>query len=157
MSSTLLTAQSRQQAQARLRKIGARVTTARVSVLAILLNTQQALTHLELEHLLSSEQHIDRVTLYRVLDWLNAQHLAHKIAADDRTWRFNASQDGDAAIGQHAHFHCKQCQQIYCLNHAIAPITMTLPTGFSAESCEMNIKGLCAQCATSFAIKTKEL
>ena len=74
-----------------IRATGERVTNARIEILATLLEADGALTHAEIEGLLAQASGIDRVTVYRVLDWLTAQNLAHKISGDDRVWRFNAA------------------------------------------------------------------
>ena len=76
-------------AQVSLRTTGARVTQPRVQVLATILGSDKALSHHEIEALLAG-QSIDRVTVYRVLDWLVGQKLAHRISGQDRIWRFGA-------------------------------------------------------------------
>ena len=97
-----------------------RPTPARVAVLNALIATPTALTHLEIAAATQTAgSTLDRVTLYRVLDWLVDKGLAHKIAGEDRVWRFNAmtpnGQDSHATH-EHAHFHCSQCGWLYCLD-----------------------------------------
>jgi len=133
------------EARTRLKKSGGRVTSARVGVLSLLLDTQSALTHQELEQ---SAQHqglsFDRVTLYRALDWLVAQGIAHKIAGIDRSWRYNALRGED--IQQHAHFHCKKCDQVFCLEKLQPTLLYTLPTGYQIDEIELNLQGQCPDC-----------
>lgn len=137
-----------------IRHTGARVTTARVQVLAALLEAGRALTHHEIESRLglparrarTSRVHaIDRVTVYRVLEWLTRQRLAHKIPGDDRVWRFNVADEEHA--GQHAHFKCNCCCRVFCLKDTGGSCSVTLPPGYRAQRLELTVKGLCAQCS----------
>ncbi|MBK8768121.1 MAG: hypothetical protein IPM01_27380 [Burkholderiaceae bacterium] len=61
------------EARRQVRGQGARVTYPRVRVFAELLQAHEALSHLDLQRRIEHESHaepIDRVTLYRVLEWL---------------------------------------------------------------------------------------
>ncbi|MFN3594830.1 MAG: Fur family transcriptional regulator [Thiobacillaceae bacterium] len=75
-------------AEALVRRYG-RATPARVAVLRLLLTADSALTHAEVAARLGGG--VDRVTLYRVLDWLVSRGLAHRIAGEDRIWRFGVN------------------------------------------------------------------
>lgn len=129
-------------AHALLSGLGARATRARIDVLAVLLATGDALSHHDVERCLPRGHGIDRVTLYRVLDWLTAQGLAHKVAGDDRVWRYSAA--GHAA-GAHAHFQCRDCGRVVCLDGARVP-AIPLPAGFRRNEVEVTVKGTCAAC-----------
>src|SRR5450830_1089882 len=74
-------------AEVRLRDAAVRVTQARVSVMAALLEARSAVSHQDIQDQLVD---LDRVTLYRALDCLTEAGLAHKIASDDRIFRYNA-------------------------------------------------------------------
>lgn len=77
-------------AQDVLKKINARVTQPRVRVLTLLLNAEHALSHTDIISLMAAtgDEPLDRVTIYRVLEWLLEQQLVHRIAGADRVWRF---------------------------------------------------------------------
>ena len=123
-----------------------RVTPARLAVLEILLDSATALSHREIEDAIERRGlDVDRVTLYRVLDWLVERDLAHRIAAEDRVWRFNAADRLHA--GEHAHFHCTQCGQIVCLDGPDSTATYALPQGYQPERTEITIHGRCPRCA----------
>ena len=66
----------------RIRSAGARATPARIRVLALLTSAPVPLSHHDIEAALGDAS-LDRVTLYRVLDWLVASGLAVK-RADER-------------------------------------------------------------------------
>ncbi|RJQ47090.1 MAG: transcriptional repressor [Gammaproteobacteria bacterium] len=127
-----------------IRHTGARVTTARVRVLASLLKAGRALSHHEIASLLNRGYVVDRVTVYRVLEWLIRQRLAHKIPGDDRVWRFNVADEKRA--GQHAHFRCNCCCRVFCLKDTGKSCSIRLPQGYRAQKLELTVKGLCAEC-----------
>jgi len=130
------------QAEALIRARSGRLTPARARVLATLLDAPRALTHHEIEHELTAP--FDRVTLYRVLDWLVRENLAHKIASDDRVWRFNAIA---AQSHRHAHFRCVSCHKVFCLENLDTSLDLNLPAGFQAEGVELTVEGRCPRCA----------
>lgn len=130
-------------AEAMIRATGARVTHARAAVLAALLAAEHALTHHEVERLVSRARAIDRVTVYRVLEWLTAHGLAHKIAGGDRVWRFGAAGQEHA---QHVHFECNRCGTLVCLDKLGPKPRIRLPSGFHMQYVELLVKGLCADC-----------
>jgi Fur family ferric uptake transcriptional regulator len=128
-----------------IRETGARLTMARVQILKILLNAGRALTHNEIEDKLGRNYPIDRVTVYRVLDWLTESGLAHKITDADRVWRFNAA--GDRHGGEHAHFTCTCCARTICLDEVPAAKSPKLPTGYRSQHVDVTVRGLCEECS----------
>jgi Fur family ferric uptake transcriptional regulator len=138
-----------------IRSTGERVTAARVHILSLLLAAPRALTHREIEDALDTALRMDRVTVYRVLEWLTQRHLAHKIAADDRVWRFNAVPAAHG--GEHAHFHCTACGEVICLDALTPEIAPRLPAGYAAEALEVTIKGLCSACGAVRPRRRREL
>jgi len=131
-------------AERAIRAAGERLTAPRAAVLDALLAARQALTHHEIEQALAPRLAVDRVTVYRVLDWLVSLGLAHRIAGEDRTWRFLASHgEGHAA---HAHFMCSRCGRTVCLDEVAVPPAVKVPRGFEPSHVELNVKGVCATC-----------
>ncbi len=131
-------------AEQSIRDTGARLTRPRVMVLTVLLKAERALTHHEVEARLSADSGVNRVTIYRVLEWLTDNGLAHKISGEDRIWRFNAAAHEHA--GPHAHFECSDCGQVLCLEPVDARPAVKLPAGFRQKAVELTVKGLCADC-----------
>jgi Fur family ferric uptake transcriptional regulator len=114
----------------------------RERVLAELLEAKRPLSHHEIESRLAP---IDKVTLYRVLDWLVAQRIAHRLAGDDRVRRFAVA---DPRHAQHAHFECLRCSAVTCLSDQPSPsLAVTMPRGYRLDTLELRAKGLCARCA----------
>lgn len=131
-------------AEEMIRNQGGRATDSRIRILSLLLNETQAITHREIESRLSHDQ-LDRVTLYRVLQWLTDRGLIHKISSDDHVWRFHANQD--AYRHQHAHFKCTNCAKVVCLEDMPSNRKLNLPSGYRFQTIELTVKGLCEQCA----------
>lgn len=117
---------ARTEAESRLRAVTVRVTPARVKVLAALLGAPRALSHQDMQE---SFAEMDRVTLYRALDCLIEAGLTHKIAGDDRVFRYSAGTEHSErgattanpgqrtpAQPQHGHFKCTRCAKVFCLN-----------------------------------------
>ncbi|MQR00288.1 Fur family transcriptional regulator [Glaciimonas soli] len=109
-------------AEAQLRLASVRITSARVKVLAALLDARCAVSHQDMQDRFVD---MDRVTLYRALDCLTDAGLAHKIAGDDRVFLYSAgaefAADGDShpalhAQHQHGHFKCTRCAKVFCLD-----------------------------------------
>jgi Fur family ferric uptake transcriptional regulator len=146
MASKHLALNPASKAAALLLAIGARRTHARIEVLAALLRADEALTHHEVERRLRHGHDVDRVTLYRVLDWLTEQGFAHKVSGRDRVWRFSAAGHARAPGGGHAHFECSSCGKVICLDEARLP-SIPLPAGYRRRDIEVTIKGSCDECA----------
>lgn len=135
------------QAREAVRRRG-RATSARVRVLAHLLGAPTALSHADLEAALGGR--VDRVTLYRSLDWLITQGLAHRIAGEDRVWRYGAASVSDAraaAHAEHAHFHCQACARVYCLPELQPVFALSLPPGFHIHKAALTLHGFCPRCS----------
>ena len=133
------------QAEQLIRATGARITRPRVEVLAVLLAAERALSHHEVEQRLNASLGIDRVTVYRVLDWLREQGLAHRIAGEDRVSRYNAA--GEEHSHSHAHFHCERCGTVICLDEPERTLRVRVPHGFVSRDVALTVKGYCASCA----------
>lgn len=136
----------RDRAETLVRRTGARVTRQRIEVLAVLLAARRALSHHEIERRLNRDLGIDRVTVYRVLEWLTMHNLAHKIAGEDRIWRFNAAHDEPERGHAHAHFKCNGCGEVICLDEVRAARGIRLPSGYRSQDVELTVKGLCVEC-----------
>lgn len=124
-------------AETQLRRAAVRVTKARVKVLAALLGANRTFSHQDMQDSFSD---MDRVTLYRALDCLIDAGLAHKIAGDDRVFRYSVGTDHmehreTSPLGnrstqhQHGHFKCTRCSKVFCLGKNIG---VELVTGVAA-------------------------
>lgn len=128
-------------AEEKIRAIGERETPARVEILATLLESPKAVAHVELEERFQDK--MNRVTIYRVLDWLTTKNLAHRITGDDRVGRYTA---GKEELHQHAHFQCEVCGEVVCLDQVNLAFAIALPEGFRSHHIDMTVRGECSKC-----------
>ena len=127
---------------------GGRNTEARRNVLACLIAAGRALSHAEIEAELASTD-LDRVTLYRVLEWLVEQSLAHRVgglSGFDRAMRFAFSRPEHRSA--HAHFQCVQCGSTMCLDDVAVP-SLPVPGGIELQGIELAAFGYCAVCSVA--------
>jgi Fur family transcriptional regulator, ferric uptake regulator len=129
-----------------LRAMGAKVTGPRMRVMQALRLASTPPSHRELLDALQGDhgEQIDRVTVYRVLDWLVSMSLAHKSADAQGVFRFSPALAGDHAA--HVHFRCNLCGGVFCLKDA-PPARPRLPKGFRLTQISVDIQGECARCA----------
>jgi Fur family ferric uptake transcriptional regulator len=138
---------------------GLKSTSSRLEVMTVLVQSKLPKTHQEI--LKQLPDNFDRVTLYRVLDWLLKNHMIHRIAGEDRAWRFQLNGPSDMKQGEkkvlpkghhflnghtHAHFKCAECGKVYCLENVHPVLTDTIPADFVVDSIELSIRGKCNNC-----------
>lgn len=122
----------------------AQATPVRVQVLALLLAQEGAHAHQDLMAAASARQQpLDKVTLYRTLDWLVEKGFVHVITGRDRVRRYSASRHAHT----HAHFECERCHRLYCLPDPL--VSPKAPPGFATRSVDVTLVGVCADCATA--------
>ena len=123
-----------------------RATDIRIKVLAFLLAQSAAVSHQEIDSHFSKKDKIDRVTLYRVLDWLVEKDLVHKITGSGRALRYSANSN-ENNFHQHAHFKCNNCEKVVCLDDIKLQNKFKVPSGYQIQQVELTLKGLCASCS----------
>jgi Fur family transcriptional regulator, ferric uptake regulator len=130
-----------------IREKGLKATPARLEVIKILANTQQAYAHAELESLFD----MDRVTLYRILKDFEDAGLVHKIIDIEGVTRFalcrHSCPDGHH-VDDHVHFNCRSCHKMFCLEKVQAP-HIKMPVGFTATGSHTLIYGYCKSCSAA--------
>jgi Fur family ferric uptake transcriptional regulator len=132
-----------------LAKLPGRRTRGRTHVLAALIECRSALTHTEVELLLPPELSLDRVTLYRILDWLTEHRVVHRVTGADRAVRYAfterwASSD-ETVAATHAHYQCDKCGRVGCLDDVDAA-GMAVPQGFEVRQVDILVRGICEKC-----------
>ncbi|GAA5164296.1 Fur family transcriptional regulator [Viridibacterium curvum] len=128
----------------RIRATGARATPARLAVLRLLESADRALSHHDVETALDGTG-IDRVTLYRVLDWMVEAGLAHRVTDAQRVFRFSIANAASPTHSAHAHFRCDACGKVFCLDD-IPATPPALPRGFASRAVELCVTGHCDRC-----------
>src|SRR5690606_27211464 len=129
-----------------LRQHKLKVTQPRLHVLGVIAEKNTAISQPELERLLGD--HIDRVTLYRVLTTFEEKGILHKIFDLHGTATYaicSTDCNENHHHDEHVHFICSACNSIYCLDDIKLP-KINLPQGYQLNSIGVNAVGLCAQC-----------
>ena len=129
----------------RLKARDIRPTALRLLILRTMAGFDRAFSLADLEEELDT---VDKSTLFRTLTLFLAHHLVHGI--DDGTGSLKyalCSSDCDCEIDDlHTHFYCTHCRRTFCLRGVAVP-QVGLPDGFSAETINFVIKGICADCS----------
>jgi Fe2+ or Zn2+ uptake regulation protein len=106
-----------------------------------------ALNHAEIEARLTVAA--DRATIFRVVNRMVEDGLAHKIMSDDGVTYFascHGSCGGGAHHDEHAHFKCIRCNTLSCLSDQLVP---KLPANYKMLSANVVIMGICPSCAVA--------
>ena len=121
-----------------------RPTAMRQLVLQVLMQQESAISLPELE---MAFENADKSTLFRTLKTFEDKKLVHSI--DDGTGALKYALCKSTCVvehrDKHVHFICSKCHHTYCLNDFEIP-TVDLPTGFTLDSVNVVVKGICAHC-----------
>lgn len=128
-----------------LRKHELKKTSSRLEILKVLMELDYAVSHSELESILSEK--LDRVTIYRTLNAFEESGITHKILDNEGIAKFALCHDcdHDHHHDEHIHFHCTKCQNIYCLDHAPTP-QLEMPSGYKMDDFSISVSGVCQTC-----------
>jgi len=108
-----------------------KITRHRSQVLQLFLDNGGGLAHTDMARL--SEDKIDRVTLYRMLQLFLEKGILHKMPSLDGVTRYALDKQHEQGYhAQHLHFICVACGSITCLTEIPVP-DVELPAGFISE------------------------
>ncbi len=120
-------------------------TACREGILEVMLNSGHALSENEIKDELNGNY--DRTTFYRSFKTLLEKKIIHKIVVDNQVVKY-ALDNSVTHKNEHAHFYCKRCNSVICLDDI--PIDEPeIPQGFEAYETEVIIKGVCNICKSS--------
>lgn len=120
-------------------------TAIRLLVLKELLNANQAFSLLDLEDRLVT---VDKSTIFRTITLFLGHHLIHAIDDGSGSLKYAVcNNDCNCDVDDlHTHFYCESCHRTFCFKQIHIP-QVTLPEGFSMQSINYVIKGLCSDCS----------
>ena len=126
-------------------------TAIRLLVLDVLMRARQSLSLTDLDNALDT---VDKSTIYRTLTLFLGHHLIHSIDDGTGSFKYAVCQDDcSCAVGDlHTHFHCERCNRTFCFSNLPAPM-VKLPEGFTIDSINYVLKGLCPECAAHKNLK----
>ena len=136
----------KEQARKLLSKGDLRITSPRLAVLTMLIDSHRPTSAQEVIDKLAPEG-IDHVTVYRTLNTLVDSGIAQAVGTTDRGRRFEVHACEGCRV-DHPHLECRRCGQLACLEHGLLP-TMVIPTelaGFQIEEARLYLYGVCGIC-----------
>ena len=112
-------------------------------LLAVIRQSEKAMAADEILDTIGSS--INRTTVYRILDRFERDGLVHRVIGEDNKSYYagcNACSP-EHHEDQHAHFQCKSCHEVRCLN-----VDIQLPEveGLRIEDRYILLTGLCESC-----------
>ena len=131
--------------QERLEQSGRRMTAQRQHVYDVLMEKK---THPTAEEVFIRAKKgmpdISMATVYNCLDALVSCHLVRQVNQDRTATRYCSN------MREHHHFYCEDCGGAYDIDlvPSAPPIEVPLPKGFKPTQFEVNVRGLCPECAT---------
>ncbi len=130
----------------RLKKRGIKPTSLRVLILRTMMHENRAVSILDIE---SELETVDKSTIFRTVTLFLSHHLIHSI--DDGSGSLKYAVCGNsctcAVEDLHSHFYCNSCHKTYCLEGIDVPV-VELPVGFSLQSINYVLKGICFVCSS---------
>ncbi len=132
-----------------LSRAGIRPTSNRILVMRELIKSRRPMSMMDLE---SSIDTLDKSSVFRVLTTLLEQGLVHGIEDGRGITRYEIChgdhQRHKADDDLHAHFYCEKCNRVFCFPQINTP-SVSMPEGFSVNSINFMIKGICPDCQSS--------
>ena len=129
-----------------LKQYGLRKTSARIATLDILIRSDVALAHSDIEQALKED--LDRVTLYRTLSVFEEKGLIHKAYDGGEAVKYaicSSACNEHEHKDDHLHFNCQVCGNTYCLQGYSVP-QIESPADFEIEHVYLFAKGICKAC-----------
>lgn len=120
-------------------------TAMRLLILKTMLETEEAVSLLDLENRLDT---VDRSTIFRTVMLFLAHHLVHCVDDGSGSLKYAVCDNSCTCSVDdlHTHFYCESCHRTFCLKKIRVPV-VALPPGFTLESVNYVMKGLCAECS----------
>lgn len=119
-------------------------TSCREGILEVVMTADQALSENEIKEKLAGNY--DRTTFYRSFKTLEEHKIIHKIVVDNQLVKY-AIDNTVSHKEEHAHFYCKECNTVKCMDDIPVP-RYQLPNGFYDTETDVLIKGVCSNCKT---------
>lgn len=127
-----------------LKRDGIRYTSSRKLIYDCIADQEGAMSLSDIEAALET---VDKSTISRNLHFFLLSGIIHRI--DDGTgihkYAISPLNDEYNEVTCTTHFYCRKCGKTFCMDSVELP-QLTMPEGFSAESKNVVIKGLCPSC-----------
>ena len=124
-----------------------RPTATRLLILREMMRGDEAVSMPDLERFLPT---IDKSTISRTLSLFLLHRLVHAIDDGSGALKYAVCEDNcDCSVDdEHTHFYCECCHRTFCLKQIAVPV-VAIPDGFSLNSINYVLKGMCPECASA--------
>lgn len=122
-----------------------RNTQSKKDILEIFNHSQTALSHNDIQKKVGDT--INRVTIYRILERLEAEGQIHKIINVDGVVNYAKCHNCTSSKEHqhnHIHFSCEVCKSLTCIEYEMPVIN--LPKSYVAKEFNFVISGICESC-----------
>ncbi|HEY9900067.1 MAG TPA: Fur family transcriptional regulator [Pantanalinema sp.] len=134
---------------------GYRITKPRRRVVELLEQSDTALSPYAIKDLLDAAgEHVDTVSIYRILECLEENHLVHRVLTTGKVRRCDLEADAHCHLDQAEHCHhnlvCRACgaiEELHCPGLSSLEAELSLRAGFRIEAHHLEFTGLCGKCA----------
>lgn len=128
----------------RLDSKGIRPTAVRLLVAQVLAEATSPLSLADIETVLDTAP---KSTIFRALNIFLEHRLVHCFEDGSGSLKYElCDNDEECNVGDmHTHFYCEKCQRTFCLRNTQVPI-IELPDGFTMNSVNYMVKGVCDEC-----------
>jgi len=126
---------------------GVHCTPHRLHVLEVVGDSPRPLTADEIHKTVNRSQNANRVTIYRILDFLTEKKLVERLSSGERSFRYGLAPNRNHP--RHAHFYCTECGGIECLSPGALHLSMdSLERAFPGliKRAEVRLDGICRNC-----------
>ena len=122
-------------------------TAMRLLILREMMRGDEAVSLPELERFLPT---VDKSTISRTLSLFLLHRLIHAIDDGSGSLKYAVcADDCDCTVeDEHTHFYCECCHRTFCLKQIAVPV-VAIPDGFSLNSINYVLKGMCPECASA--------
>jgi Fur family transcriptional regulator, ferric uptake regulator len=143
-----------EQALETLKDKGFRITKPRRLVVELLDTANKPLSAYEIKDLLvSQDEKVDTVSVYRILECLEENHLIHRVLATGKVRKCSLEHEEHCHLSQEEHCHhlliCEKCQateEVHCPGTAELVKELEKLSNFQIRSHNMEFLGLCSRC-----------
>ena len=131
------------EAQRRLESASLRPITNRVVVLAVIMESGQAISARKVLEEVAQRRRMNRVTVYRILDLLFENGVINRIPSGEQGHLYCVGRD-------HSHFHCTSCGVVQCVDNVTLHFNQDAVVNavpMSVQRVDLHLEGMCSQCA----------
>lgn len=133
---------------------GLRITKPRQLVIDLLDKSKQALSAYEIKDLLDATgEHVDTVSVYRILECLETHHLIHRILSSGKVRKCQLENEDHCHLEQEDHCHhlllCSKCgkiEEVHCPGFDELVNKLEKQSKFKIVTHNLEFTGLCVKC-----------